>query len=70
MAEQFVSVNPATGKQLAAYKIDDDKKVESALKLAVKAFEEWRKLSFKQRALVLRSIAKEIRKEGRKSSRV
>ena len=63
MTEQFISVNPLTGKQLATYKTDDDKKVDSTLKLAVKAFEEWRKLSFKQRAVVLKNIAKEIRKE-------
>lgn len=61
--EQFTSINPATGGQIAAYAVHDEKKVEKAMKLAVQAFEAWRKLPFTKRATILKNIAKEIRKE-------
>jgi succinate-semialdehyde dehydrogenase/glutarate-semialdehyde dehydrogenase len=63
MAAQLVSVNPTTGLEIARYDIHDDKKVEHSLKLAVKAFEEWRVLPFAKRAIILKNISKEIRKE-------
>jgi succinate-semialdehyde dehydrogenase / glutarate-semialdehyde dehydrogenase len=63
MADQLISINPATGMEIAAYNVHDGLYVEKALKRSVKAFEEWRGLSFAQRAAVLKSIAKEIRKE-------
>ena len=63
MSERLTSVNPATGKGIASYEIYDDKKVENALKQARKTFEEWRQLPFAKRAIVLKNIAKEIRKE-------
>lgn len=63
MAEQLLSIDPATGKKIAAYNVHDEKKVETALKLSVKAFEDWRKLSFSKRAVVLKNIAKQIRRE-------
>jgi succinate-semialdehyde dehydrogenase/glutarate-semialdehyde dehydrogenase len=63
MQEQLISIDPATGKQIATYEVHDEKKVEAALKQAVKTFEEWRKLPFAQRAVVLKNLAKELRKE-------
>ena len=63
MPEQLISIDPATGKKIAEYSVFDEKKVESALKHSVKAFAEWRALHFSKRAVVLRNIAKEIRKE-------
>jgi len=63
MANQLISINPATGKQIAVYNIHDDKKVESALKLSVKTFHEWRTLPYSKRAIVLKNIAKELRRE-------
>ena len=63
MSERLTSINPATGKEIASYEIYDDKKVENALKQARKTFEEWRQLPFAKRAVVLKNIAKEIRKE-------
>lgn len=62
MADQLVSINPATGKKITTYNIHDEKKVEQALKLSVKTFEEWRKLSFAKRAQILKNIAREIRR--------
>ncbi|MES2704778.1 MAG: NAD-dependent succinate-semialdehyde dehydrogenase [Bacteroidota bacterium] len=63
MQDFLSSINPATGQQIKKYPVDDQAKVEKALKQAVKTFEEWRKLPFSKRAVVLRNIAKEIRKE-------
>ncbi len=63
MSQQITSINPATGKEIASYEIYDEKKVENSLKTARKIFEEWRQLPFSKRAVVLKNIAKEIRKE-------
>lgn len=63
MAEQLVSVNPTTGKQIASYDVHDEQKVENTLKQSVKAFDDWRRLPFNKRASVLKNIAKELRKE-------
>ena len=63
MTEQFISIDPSTGKQIAAYNVHDEQKVENALKQSVKAFAEWRRQPFSKRAVVLKNIAKEIRKE-------
>lgn len=63
MPDRIISINPATGKEIASYEIYDDKKVEQSLKQSRKTFEEWRQLPFAKRAVVLKNIAKEIRKE-------
>lgn len=63
MNDILVSINPATGKEIATYKIHTEKQVETVLKQASKTFEDWRTLPFPQRAIVLKNIAKEIRKE-------
>ncbi len=63
MSEELLSIDPSTGEKIAAYKIYDEVKVSSILKDSLKTFEEWRRCSFKERAIVLRSIAKELRKE-------
>ncbi len=66
MADQLISIDPATGEEIARYNIHDEKKTEQALKQAVKTFDEWRKLPFAKRAVVLRKIAAEIRKNKHK----
>ena len=63
MSELLISIDPATGRQIGSYKIHDDKKIESALKLAHRTFDEWRRLSFSKRAVILKNIAKQIRIE-------
>lgn len=66
MPKLLSSIDPTTGKQIATYEVHDEKKVEAALKQAVRTFEEWRKLSFGQRAVVLKNIAAGLRKEKNK----
>ena len=63
MSDRFTSIDPATGKEIASYEVYDEKRVERALVQSRKAFEEWRQLSFSKRAVVLKNIAKEIRRE-------
>jgi succinate-semialdehyde dehydrogenase/glutarate-semialdehyde dehydrogenase len=63
MPEQLRSINPATGQEIAAYDIYDEKKVGQALEQAQRTFEGWRILPFSKRAGVLNKIAKELRKE-------
>ncbi len=63
MSDKMISIDPTNGQEIATYEVHDEKKVENALKQSRKAFEEWRKLPFSKRAVVLKNIAKEIRKE-------
>lgn len=63
MPEQLVSINPATGRQLATYEISDERKVDGALKTAVKCFDSWSALSYVARGAVLKKIAAELRKD-------
>jgi succinate-semialdehyde dehydrogenase / glutarate-semialdehyde dehydrogenase len=63
MPEQLISINPSNGLQLAVYEVFDEKKVENVLKQARKAFEEWRTFPFSKRSVVLKNIAKEVRKK-------
>lgn len=70
MPQHLVSIDPATGKEIGAYDVFDEKKVEAAVKRAVTTFDEWRLLSFAKRAALLKNIAKEIRKEKDKLVRL
>lgn len=66
MSGTVISVNPATGKEIATYKIDDAKKIAGSLKSAEKAYNSWRGTTFKERAVVLKRIAATIRKNKEK----
>ena len=63
MPDRLISINPTTGKEIASYEIHNEQKVERAMKQSRKTFDEWRLLPFSKRAVVLKNIAKEIRKE-------
>jgi len=62
MTDIITSINPATGAQIAEYKIDNEQKVERVLKAADKAYEEWRSTSFRERSAVLKRIAKALKR--------
>lgn len=66
MNGMLTSVDPATGKIIATYKIDDEKKIERSLRSADKAFKQWSGQTFKQRAAVLKKIAVELKKDKHK----
>lgn len=61
MTKKIQSINPATGAVLKEYDAYTESQVQKAVKQAGKAFEGWRKTSFKERAVVLRAIARELR---------
>ncbi|PQJ12540.1 succinate-semialdehyde dehydrogenase [Flavipsychrobacter stenotrophus] len=63
MADKLISVDPSTGKKIAGYAIDNEKKVTAALITATEAFAKWRKQPYSKRAKVLNNIAKELRKQ-------
>jgi len=64
MSNTLISVNPATGQEIATYAITEDQKVTKAIKTAQKSFGEWRKVPYAKRAVVLKSIAAELRKQN------
>lgn len=63
MPEKLVSIDPSNGKKIASYTVHTDKQVNAALSAAQARFATWSRLSFDKRAKVLRSIAKQLRKE-------
>ena len=66
----MISIDPTNGKEIASYDAHDEKKVEKTLVQARKCFEEWRKMSFKERGAVLKNIAKELRAQKEKLARL
>jgi succinate-semialdehyde dehydrogenase/glutarate-semialdehyde dehydrogenase len=66
MPDQLVSINPATGKQIATYDITDERKLDNALKQAVKCAESWGALPYAARGVVMKKIAAELRKDKEK----
>jgi succinate-semialdehyde dehydrogenase/glutarate-semialdehyde dehydrogenase len=59
----FKSINPATGEIIATYSASTPEQVQAALAASAKRFEDWRATSFKDRAKVLKAVAKELRNE-------
>lgn len=59
----FKSVNPATGETIATYSATAPEQLEKALTASVKRFDDWRSVSFKERAKLLKSVAKTLRAE-------
>jgi succinate-semialdehyde dehydrogenase/glutarate-semialdehyde dehydrogenase len=53
----YISVNPATGKELARFELHDAKEVERRLDVAHAAFLEWRSTSFEHRGALMHSAA-------------
>ncbi len=59
--ETFASENPATGEELARFQQGTESDVDAALEAAEGAFEEWRELSYIDRAEYLWDIYHELR---------
>jgi succinate-semialdehyde dehydrogenase/glutarate-semialdehyde dehydrogenase len=70
MSDRLISVNPATGKVLAEYEIYDEKKVSNAVKQAQKAFDSWKEYTQKERGVVMRKIATQLRKDKEKLAKL
>jgi len=63
MADTVTSINPATGEVLDTFELHNDQKIEKALKQADKAQQQWKGYSFKERGVVLKAIAAQLRKK-------
>ncbi len=63
MSDKIVSIDPSTGLEIASYDIYDDQKIKKILQQAHKGYNEWRYLSYKERGAILKSIAKELRRQ-------
>jgi succinate-semialdehyde dehydrogenase/glutarate-semialdehyde dehydrogenase len=59
----FVSLNPATGRRLRAYREHTPAQVATAVTRAQTAFEDWRRLSFAERARQVRALARALRRQ-------
>lgn len=57
-----VSENPATGKPIAAVRLDDAAAYERCVTNACDAFKKWREVPAPERGLVVRAIAEEFRR--------
>jgi len=66
MSEVLTSIDPATGLVLGTYEIYDEKKVANAIKQAQGAFAGWKEMSFKERGVVMKNIAAQLRKDKQK----
>jgi succinate-semialdehyde dehydrogenase / glutarate-semialdehyde dehydrogenase len=63
MTDILRSVNPATGETIGEYSIHTEIQIEEALESSMDTFSDWRLLPFSKRAVVLKKIARVIRKE-------
>ncbi|MDR3680752.1 MAG: aldehyde dehydrogenase family protein [Flavipsychrobacter sp.] len=61
MADKIVSINPATGVEIAGYDVFDDAKVARVVQQAYKEYSNWRLQTYKERAKLLKNIAKQLR---------
>ncbi len=59
----IVTINPATGRQLRAYREHSPRAVARKIAQAHAAFQSWRGTSFAARARLLRSLARELRRD-------
>ncbi len=66
MADKIVSINPATGVAIAGYDAFDDAKVARIVQQAYKEYNSWRLQTYKERAQVLKNIAKQLRNSKEK----
>ncbi|HXA80840.1 MAG TPA: aldehyde dehydrogenase family protein, partial [Opitutaceae bacterium] len=57
----FISINPATGKRLRVYREHTPAQVVTAVGRAQAAFEDWRQVSFPERARQVRALARALR---------
>ncbi|MBA3849955.1 MAG: NADP-dependent succinic semialdehyde dehydrogenase [Opitutus sp.] len=60
----ILTINPATGARLRAYREHTARETDAALRRAGRAFADWRALTFTQRAQHLRAVARELRRKA------
>jgi succinate-semialdehyde dehydrogenase / glutarate-semialdehyde dehydrogenase len=66
----FVSINPATGEQIATYRGHSDQETDEILWQVAAAQKEWQALTYEQRAVHIRAIGEQLRKEAQELARL
>lgn len=59
------SINPYTGETLTKHEEFTSKDIDNALNVAASTFKEWRKMSFEDRAALMKKVAEELRSNSR-----
>lgn len=59
--KELVTINPTTGKEIKKYKLMTDKQADDAVEKCNKAFMDWRMVSPKERAKIIKAIGKELK---------
>ncbi|AFL81033.1 NAD-dependent aldehyde dehydrogenase [Aequorivita sublithincola DSM 14238] len=59
--KELVTINPTTGKEIKKYTLMTDKQADDAVKKCHKAFMDWKLVSPKERAKIIKAIGKELR---------
>jgi len=57
MSDTLISINPFDGKEIKQYKVDTPTVVKHKMEAAQQAFEKWSKVSIRQRAAYLKTLA-------------
>ncbi len=59
--KNLVTINPTTGKEIKKYPIMTDKQADEAVEKCHKAFMDWRLVSSKERAEIIKAVGKELK---------
>ncbi len=59
--KDLVTINPTTGKEIKKYTLMTDKQADDAVEKCHKAFMDWRMVSPKERAKIIKAIGKELK---------
>ena len=62
--KELVTINPTTGKEIKKYPIMTDKQAEEAVEKCHEAFTDWRMVSSKERAKIIKAIGKELKENA------
>ncbi|SRX52459.1 NAD-dependent succinate-semialdehyde dehydrogenase [Aequorivita sp. CIP111184] len=67
---ELVTINPTTGKEIKKYPIMTDKEADEAVEKCHKAFMDWRMVSSKERAKIIKAIGKELKENSDELSKL
>lgn len=70
MSELLISLNPATGKEIKQYPVDEDSVVRYKLAQAQKGFESWSHVSVRQRSAYLKSLSDYLQKNKKEMAEI
>ncbi len=68
--KELITINPTTGKEIKKYTIMTDKQADEAVEKCHKAFMDWRMVSPKERAKIIKAIGKELKENTEQLSKL